>query len=167
MSINNHRRIDHLESNLLAEQARVRFLEDFSHQMEGKVGKMEKTMESVTRQMKHQKKTLSLILSLVRMVTEHAKTKSRTGLFVSVFKNAAQNALIFGAVQVLMKVLWVDSMIDGLVGLLRLTQFISKRSMERSRFLVKLSVSFALFMLLRRKLMNLLSRVQKLLPFIL
>lgn len=162
MVINNHRRIDHLEEQLALEQARVRFLEDFSDQMGEKVGKLEKSMDSVKREVIKQKKSLLTILNVIKLISNHQSQtkKNRFEIIKSSMISVFQNAVVFGIIQMLMRIAWLDSLIDSITELLKLSNILSKKSVERSRFLVKLSVSITLFLLLKERIKKLLMKLK-------
>lgn len=168
MNINNHRRIDNLEDELQSDKARVRFLEDFSDQLGHKVGNLEKSVDSCRKEVSRQKKSLTTILMLVRIISNHQKDKKERivdylkGITVSI----AQNALIFGIVQVLVRITWLDTLINSITELLKLGRMLSKKSVERSRFMVKLGLSIALFFMLREKIKKLLQKLKQTISFL-
>lgn len=168
MVINNHRRIDHLEDQLALEQARVRFLEDYSEQLGVKVGKLEKSMDSVKREVIKQKKNLLTILNIIKLISNH-QSQSKKNIFevvksgmISIF----QNAIVFGIIQMLIRITWLDSLIDSITELLKLSNIFSKRSVERSRFFVKLSLSITLFLLLKERIKKLLMKLKSFINFL-
>lgn len=170
MVINNHRRIDQLEEQVASEQARVRFLEDFSDQLGGKVRKLEKSMDVMKKEVSKQKKSLITILTLVKLISNHQTGQRNNSKIVSMLKSGAmsvlQNAVVFGIIQMIMKITWLDSLIDSLTELLRFSNIFTKKSVERSRFLVKLSISITLFVLLRGKIKSLLMKLKEAITFI-
>lgn len=170
MVINNHRRIDHLEEQVASEQARVRFLEDFSDQLGGKVRKLEKSMDAVKKEVSKQKKSLITIMALVKLISNHQTEQRNNGKIVSMLKNGAisvlQNAVVFGIVQMIMRITWLDTLIDSLTEILKFSNIFSKKSLERSRFLVKLSISITLFILLREKIKSLLMKLKQAIIFL-
>lgn len=159
MVINNHRRIDNLEEQLISEQARVRFLEDLSDQLGEKMGKLEESMISVKREVTKQKRSLLTILNIIKLISNHRSETKRISKIYEIMKSGAmtvfQNAIVFGLVQILMRISWLNSLIDSLTELLRIGNVISKKSMERSRILVKLSLSLTLFFLLKERIKKL------------
>lgn len=166
MVINNHRRIDHLERSLASEKARVRFIEDVNEQINDKVAVLEESMKVVKRQVKDQNKNLMTILMLVKLISKSnsKETNFRTKA-LSKFKEFGlffiQNGVIYGVVQILMKILWIDTILDSLTEILKLTNFVSKRSLERSKFIAKLSVSIAIFVILRKRIKSSLEKLGK------
>lgn len=168
MSINNHRRIDHLEEDLVSERARVRFLEDFSDQLGQKVGTLEKSVESCRKEVSRQKQSLATILVLVKIISNHQKGRQQKA--VDFLKRASlsvlQSAVIFAIVQVLMRITWLDTIIDSLTELLKFGRLLSKKSVERSRFMIKLSLSVALFLLLKEKIKKLLQKLRQAISFL-
>ena len=165
MVINNHRRIDHLERSLASEKARVRFIEDVNEQINDKVAALEESMRAVKRQVKDQNKNLMTILMLVKLISKTSKEANIRTRALSKFKEFGlffvQNGVIYGVVQVLMKILWIDSILDTLTELLKLTNFVSKRSLERSKFIAKLGLSIALFVILRKRIKSSLEKFSK------
>lgn len=168
MTINNHRRIDILENELESEKARVRFLEDFSDQLGHKVNNLEKSVDSCKREVSRQKKNLTTILGLVKLLSKHEKVKR--GKFFESVKGVTvcitQNAIIFGIVQVLMKITWMDSLIDSLTELLKIGRILSDKSAERSKFMVKFGISLTIFLLLRDKIKKLLLKLKEAISFL-
>lgn len=170
MAINNHRRIDNLEEQLASEQARVRFLEDYSDNLGEKVGNLENSMCSVKREVARQKKSLLTILTLVKLISSHRTEKEKNVKFLEMIKSGSiyvfQNAVVFGLVQMIMRLTWLDAIIDSLTGILRMGNILSKKSMERSRFLSKISISITLFMLLKEKIKELLLKLKKIISYL-
>lgn len=168
MVINNHRRIDHLEDQLALEQARVRFLEDYSEQLGVKVGKLEKSMDSVKREVIKQKKNLLTIMNIIKLISNH-QSQSKKNIFEVVKSgmiSIIQNAIVFGIIQMLIRITWLDSLIDSITELLKLSNIFSKRSVERSRFFVKLSLSITLFLLLKERIKKLLMKLKSFINFL-
>ena len=164
MTINNHLRIGQLENQLKMEQARVIFLEDFSSQLHEKVGKLEMSMKTVKTEVGAQKKNMTTILAVVKLLSSHQAQKQKQPRIIEqirkLFVGTVQNTLIFGIIHVLMKVMWIDSLIDTVSELLAMVRVLSKKSIERSKILVKLSISIALFALLRQRIKDLLQKLK-------
>jgi hypothetical protein len=176
MVINNHRRIDTLEEQIGLEQARVRFLEDFSDRLGEKVGKLENSMKTVKKEVAAQKRSLMTILNIIKLISDHRAETRRNGKLFEIMRHGTvsviQNALVFGIVQIVMKITWLDSLIDGITELLRLGiglgigNTLSKKSVERSRFLVKLSFSLTLFLILRERIKKILMKLKDTINFL-
>lgn len=160
MVINNHKRIDILEEQLSDEQARVRYLEDFSQQLDGKVGGLERSMDKVKKEISSQKKSLMMILTIVKLINGHESRKRNTGRLMDIASSFLQNAAIFAVIQALMRVTFLDQVIDTLLGLLRFGNILSRRTMERSRFMIKLSLSLTLFFMLKERIRNLIGKLR-------
>lgn len=159
MVINNHKRIDILEEQLLEEQARVRYLEDFSEQLDGKVGGLERSMLRVKKEISGQKKSLMMVLTIVKLINGHRESNKRKGgRLMAIASGFLQNAAIFGVIQVLMRITFIDRIIDTLLGLLRFG--LSKRTVERSKFVIKLSFSLTLFFMLKERIRNLIGKLR-------
>ena len=164
MVINNHKRIDILEAELSSEQARVRYLEDFSEQLDDKVGGLERSMEKIKKEISGQKKSLVALLTIVKLISGHERERRREGKFMDIVKSAAsviiQNAFIFGLIQVMLRVSFLDQIIDSLLGLLRFGNILSRRTAERSRFMAKISLSLTIFFLLKERIRNLMEKIR-------
>ena len=165
MVINNHKRIDNLEEQLNSEQARVRFLEDFSDQLGEKVGKLEKAMITVKREVTGQKKSLLTILNVIKIISNHQmETQRKNSKTFEMMKfglmKVFQNGILFVLIQIIMKMSWLNSLIDSLTELLRIGNVLSKKSMERSRFVIKLSLSVSLFFLLKERIQELMLKLK-------
>lgn len=162
MIINNHRRIDQLESQLELEQARVRYLEDFSGQLSVKVLGLEGSMDKVKKELKSQKKNILTILSLVKFISKHqsSKNSSSLGIIKRLGASVIQNTVIYGIVHLLMKITLLDGLIDNLLGIMRLGNILSRKTMEKSRFMAKLLLSITLFVILREKIKFLLEKLR-------
>ncbi len=168
MIINNHRRIEQLESQLESEQKRVRYLEDFSEHLNFKVDGLEKSMEKVKNEIKDQKKSLETILSLVKLITKHQSMKSNSNMerVKRCASSIVQNAIIYALVHLLMRITWLDGLIDNLIGLLRLGNFLSRKTMEKSIILAKLMISVTLFVILKEKIKFLLEKLRSTITFL-
>ena len=166
MVINNHRRIDQLENRLESERERVQFLEDLSGKLNIKVGHLEKSMLNIKKEIGGQSKSLMTILSLVKLISNHqiSRNESKLKRWAS---SIAQNALIFGLIQLLMRITWLDAMIDGLLGLLKFGDVLSRKTIERSKFLAKLAISLSLFVFLRGRIKLLLEKLRNTVSFLL
>ena len=170
MVINNHKRIDILEEQLSIEQARVRFLEDFSGQLDEKVGGLERSMTAVKKEITKQKKSLMTILMVVKLISGYeAKRRKETRLIEIVKRSASgllQNAVIFGLIQALMRITFLDQIIDTLLGLLRLGNILSRRTVERSRLMIKISLSLTLFFVLKERIRKLMRKIIGMLSYV-
>ena len=166
MVINNHRRIDQLENRLESERERVQFLEDLSGKLNIKVGHLEKSMLNIKKEIGGQSKSLMTILSLVKLISNHqiSRNESKLKRWAS---SIAQNALIFGLIQLLMRITWLDAMIDGLLGLLKFGDVLSRKTIEMSKFLAKLAISLSLFVFLRGRIKLLLEKLRNTVSFLL
>lgn len=157
MVINNHKRIDILEEQLSEEQARVRYLEDFSEQLDGKVGGLERSMSKVKKEISSQKKSLMTILTIVKLINGHESNKKK-GMMGAFASGILQNTAIFAIIQALMRITFLDQVIETLLGLL--PRFGNRRTMERSRFMIKLSLTLTLFFMMKERIRNLLGRLR-------
>ena len=170
MVINNHKRIDILEEQLSIEQARVRFLEDFSGQLDEKVGGLERSMTAVKKEITKQKKSLMAILMVVKLISGHEAKRRKETRFIEIIKRSAsgllQNAVIFGLIQALMRITFLDQIIDTLLGLLRLGNILSRRTAERSRLMIKISLSLTLFFVLRERIRKLMRKIIGMLSYV-
>ena len=167
MVINNHKRIDNLEEQLISEQARVRFLEDFSDQLGGKVVKLEKSMITVKREVIGQKKSLLTILNVMKLISNHHQMETKRNKNFKIFEmmkfglmKFCENGILFVLIQIIMKMSWLNTLIDSLTELLRICNVLTKKSMERSRILIKLSLSLTLFFLLKERIKELMMKLK-------
>ena len=170
MVINNHKRIDILEEELSNEHARVQFLEDFSEQLDEKVGGLERSMTAVKKEISSQKKSLMAILMVVKLISGHEAEKRKEGRIIEIIRKGAsgilQNVVIFGLIQVLMRITFLDQIIDSLLGLMRLGNILSKRTVERSKFMFKISLSLTLFFMLRERIRKLMGKLRDALSYL-
>lgn len=169
MVINNHKRIDILEEQVSAEQARVKFLEEFSDELDGKVGKLEGSLEQVKKEISGQKKSLKSILMIVNLISNHQKETNRCEgrlikSFQSVSSGLLQNFVIYGLIQVAMRITFLDQTIETLLGILRLGM--NKGAVDRSKFMIKFGVSLALFFMLKERIRKLLSKLRGILSYL-
>lgn len=165
MAINNHKRIDNLEEKLSTEQARVKFLEDFSEQLDEKVGKLEGSMEKVKKEIYGQKKSLMTILMIVKLISSHQKESQKYQVNIKAISSGLiQNFVIFGLIQAIIRITFLDEIIENLLGILRFG--LSKRTLNRSKFMIKFGFSLTLFFMLKERIKLLLSKLKGILSYL-
>lgn len=131
---------------------------------------MQSSLAQTNGRLEHCHKSLRVVTTLLRLVAQQVQPKRDAWPLRDLFSQralsfVAQNATVLWLVYALKRLLWIDALIDGLVGVLRLTRM-SKRGLARTRLGAKMAVLAMLFVLLRRRIQAVLHRLGTFVSFI-
>lgn len=164
--LNNHKKMMHLESALEMERARLRFVEDRSAITEVKLNQVNNALRQASKKITSYHKSFTTMAALMKLVLHHRKAKhsqspiERVRDFIKAIPIKdlmVQNGATLAASLLVSRILWLDSIISGLSKLLLFSQM-SKKTIERTRLGLKISVIIFIFVMLRKRINELLEK---------
>ncbi len=174
MIINNNKKIETLQNALDTERARLRFVEGKSEELDKQVNTLKFTLVEASEKLRNYHRNLMTVVTILKLTTTRRQSTVKKRLLSKLkeFWNSAavgqiisHNALALLVSLAVSRVFWIDSIIDVLGKLLALSK-LSKNSIHRTKIGMKISAIIFIFLMLRRRIQNLLKQFKAWVSFL-